>query len=147
MKTTLLRLIFPLALILWGTQAWCSSQDPLPGEMHKKGISLAPSRALWSMPPVSDKIVGGSNAAIEDFPWQISLRINTGTSLSHTCGGSILNEEWVVTAAHCVRDYSAGQLLVIAGTSEVNDVDAAHQFRIAEIITHDDYVYSGRRAS
>lgn len=147
MKIAFFRILFPLLLILAGGRVLCSSQESPLTSLQEKGISLATSRALWGLPPVSDKIVGGSNAAIEDYPWQISLRINTGTNLSHTCGGSILNEEWVVTAAHCVRDYSAGQLLVIAGTSEVNDVDAAHQFRIAEIITHEDYVYSGGGAS
>ena len=35
---------------------------------------------------------------IDEFPWQISLRA-LGV---HTCGGSIINENQVITAAHCV---------------------------------------------
>ena len=35
----------------------------------------------------------------DEFPWQISLR-NLG---SHICGGSIINENQVITAAHCVE--------------------------------------------
>ena len=147
MKTYFIRLLLPLVLLLWGQEGFGLTQEFPSEALREKNISLAGQNALWEPPPVEDKIVGGSNAAIEDYPWQISLRINTGTSLSHTCGGSVINEEWVVTAAHCVRNYSAGQLLVIAGTSDVNDVEAGHQYRIAEIIVHEDYVYSGGGAS
>lgn len=147
MKTTIIQLLFPVVLILWGVQGFSLAQEPPHEDLYEKGISLGEQSALWEKPPLVEKIVGGTNATIEDFPWQISLRINTGATLSHTCGGSVLNEEWVLTAAHCVRDYSPGQLLVIAGTSDVNDVEEAHQYRIAEIIVHEDYVYSGGGAS
>ena len=36
---------------------------------------------------------------LDEFPWQISLR-NLG---SHICGGSIINKNQVITAAHCVE--------------------------------------------
>lgn len=44
------------------------------------------------------RIVGGGDAESGQFPYQISLRNRN----SHTCGGSILNEKWILTAAHCV---------------------------------------------
>lgn len=45
-----------------------------------------------------DKIIGGSDASDGGFPYQASLR-SWG---SHFCGGSILNERWILTAGHCV---------------------------------------------
>ena len=48
--------------------------------------------------PAQLYIVGGAESKPNDWPWQISLSYWG----SHTCGGSILSEEWVVTAAHCV---------------------------------------------
>jgi len=45
------------------------------------------------------RIVGGEEAPLHEFPWQISLR-NLG---SHICGGSIINSNQVITAAHCVE--------------------------------------------
>ncbi|XP_003506998.1 anionic trypsin-like isoform X1 [Cricetulus griseus] len=45
-----------------------------------------------------DKIVGGYTCQKNSIPYQVSL--NSGY---HFCGGSLINEQWVVTAAHCYK--------------------------------------------
>ncbi|KAM9247103.1 trypsin I-P1-like [Leptosomus discolor] len=45
-----------------------------------------------------DKIVGGYTCAANSVPYQVSL--NSGF---HFCGGSLINSQWVLSAAHCYK--------------------------------------------
>ena len=56
----------------------------------------------------SDFIVGGNDANIQDYPYQVALLSITSWGGSYAyCGGSIINEYWILTAAHCVVGESA----------------------------------------
>ena len=50
------------------------------------------------------KVVGGSLAADGAYPWQVSLQVGwiADPVRAHFCGGSIFNDRWIVTAAHCM---------------------------------------------
>ncbi|XP_055949985.1 mannan-binding lectin serine protease 1-like isoform X1 [Argiope bruennichi] len=48
------------------------------------------------------KIVGGHNTKKGAYPWQVMLWEPT---LKSFCGGSLLNERWIATAAHCFINY------------------------------------------
>ncbi|HEX2919576.1 MAG TPA: trypsin-like serine protease [Bacteroidales bacterium] len=43
------------------------------------------------------KITGGTDALISDYPWQVYIIAG-----SKACGGSIISDRWILTAAHCV---------------------------------------------
>ena len=45
------------------------------------------------------KIVGGTEASDHSWNWIVSLQSDSGF---HFCGGTILNENWVITASHCL---------------------------------------------
>uniref|UniRef100_U3JX74 Chymotrypsin like n=1 Tax=Ficedula albicollis TaxID=59894 RepID=U3JX74_FICAL len=67
-------------------------------------LALASAVSGCGVPAISpslsynERIVNGQNAVPGSWPWQVSLQTRTG---SHFCGGSLINQYWVVTAAHC----------------------------------------------
>merc|ERR1712045_768183 len=55
-------------------------------------------------PNLNGFIVGGVEARPHSIPWQVSLRFTK----DHNCGGSLVNEDTVITAAHCIMGHMSG---------------------------------------
>jgi chymotrypsin len=106
-----------------------------PFEQGECGIVPANLPTLIGGTP---RIVGGNEALEHSWPWQVSLR-TTSTSF-HFCGGSLINEEWVVTAAHCVDGDTPSGLKVTTGDhhktqGSTNEADHA----VSGIFMHEAY--------
>nr|XP_022902326.1 uncharacterized protein LOC111415067 [Onthophagus taurus] len=50
-----------------------------------------------------DRITNGQKADIYEFPWSVALKYDTGKPIPFHCGGSLINNRYVLTAAHCIR--------------------------------------------
>uniref|UniRef100_A0A672TZE4 pancreatic elastase II n=1 Tax=Strigops habroptila TaxID=2489341 RepID=A0A672TZE4_STRHB len=50
----------------------------------------------------SSRVVGGEDAVPHSWPWQISLQYSRNRQWYHTCGGTLIKANWVLTAAHCI---------------------------------------------
>ncbi|CAB1422854.1 unnamed protein product, partial [Pleuronectes platessa] len=94
------------------------------------------SAKLCGMTPLSTKIVGGEDAPPGSWPWQISLQMFGG----HFCGGSLINREWVMTAAHCFSSTSTSGLKVSLGRQNLQGTNPNEESRsVATIILHPNY--------
>uniref|UniRef100_A0A8C7H9K8 Chymotrypsin-like elastase family member 2A n=1 Tax=Oncorhynchus kisutch TaxID=8019 RepID=A0A8C7H9K8_ONCKI len=52
--------------------------------------------------PDTTRVVNGVDARPNSWPWQISLQYERNGEYRHTCGGSLIATNWVMTAAHCI---------------------------------------------
>ncbi|CAL8294422.1 unnamed protein product [Lota lota] len=50
------------------------------------------------------KIVGGADAGVGSWPWQVSLQMDR---YGHVCGASLVSSRWLISAAHCFQDSDA----------------------------------------
>ena len=89
-------------------------------------------------PATNPLIVGGEPVPdIADTPWQVAL-VSGGAARNQFCGGSLVAETWVLTAAHCVDNFAVdmnpARLEVVAGTLEY--ASGGEQIGVTEIVVH-----------
>jgi len=89
---------------------------------------------------IEPMVVGGEDAERGEFPHMIQLQYYD----SHMCGASIIKEDWVLTAAHCVDGESPSSLKLVAGQHSLIGNDNTEQYgEIDQIIVHPKYGSSG----
>ncbi|XP_011341349.1 serine protease snake isoform X2 [Ooceraea biroi] len=91
-------------------------------------------------------IVGGVRAKPAEFPHMAVIGFNKGGDVFWHCGGSIISENFILTAAHCLESPDNGPATKVrAGLINLSTPDDAMQERnIVERIKHPDYKGSVR---
>lgn len=88
------------------------------------------------------RIVGGDDSSYGEFPWQVQIRelsLRGGSMSRHVCGGVIITNEFVLTAAHCM-DLGENRYEIVVGQYDLSKVDDHEQiFSIQSRIKHPAY--------
>ena len=85
----------------------------------------------------STRIIGGSQTEVNEYPWMAFITTRYG----NMCGGSLISDRWVATAAHCVPVQSAGDVQVDLGQHDLYSATESVLIRkiVKEIHIHPQY--------
>uniref|UniRef100_A0ACB8EV57 Uncharacterized protein n=2 Tax=Sphaerodactylus townsendi TaxID=933632 RepID=A0ACB8EV57_9SAUR len=65
-----------------------------------------------------DRIIGGNDSKKGEWPWQVSIKMNG----EHHCGGSLVTDQWIITASHCFKLFSEpSNFSVLLGARKLSD--------------------------
>ncbi|XP_064480504.1 plasma kallikrein-like isoform X1 [Ornithodoros turicata] len=90
----------------------------------------------------SPRIIGGTDALPHEFPWQVSLsftlRVLDGEE--HGCGASVVNENWILTAAHCCIYFPFAEFVALFGKHNLGQFEETQEARYFEkVIIHEKF--------
>jgi len=81
-------------------------------------------------------------ACYGEFPFVASLQTWNviDYKLTHFCGATIINEHWLLTAAHCLEGEETSQVYIQIGSNRLYDLNVTHLIRPDKFLFHQKYL-------
>lgn len=109
--------------------------------------ALATPQLTFANLNIKNHVVGGTNADILEVPWQVYIQISK-TNGTFACGGTLIAERWVLTAAHCFNKstssdnfvpVAANQITIFSGSADLSQLSQLRVNSVSRLITHESF--------
>ena len=86
------------------------------------------------------RIVGGRRVLKDEIPYQVALEKRSfwNPVYRQFCGASIIDDRWILTAAHCVTGENSNSIRAVAGVTDLSESNG-NVIQIERIILHERY--------
>jgi len=92
---------------------------------------------------INEQISDGSEAPMHAYPWMVSIRLNIFNIIKRDCGGVIISDIFILTAASCFQNLSrfTSYFIIKAGIHKIgNVIETTEQVRfLFQLIQHPNY--------
>ncbi len=109
--------------------------------------ALATPQLTFANLNIQNHVVGGTNAGILEVPWQVYIQISK-TRGTFACGGTLIAERWVLTAAHCFNNgtssgdfvpVTANQITIFSGSADLSQLSQLRANSVSRLIVHESF--------
>ncbi|CAO1432824.1 unnamed protein product [Diamesa tonsa] len=99
--------------------------------------------SVFDISNISRRVVNGQSAYLGQFPYQALLFTSDSLNQSYLCGGSIISQNWIITAAHCLKEIVSTDIHV--GIVNRSPITSEWKTKVAKsnFIIHEEYNTAG----
>ncbi|KAG1696677.1 Clotting factor B [Nymphon striatum] len=110
-------------------------------EFRQKRSSLSIPRDLVTIVP---SVVGGKISQKNGWPWMAAIFTKRGSQKTYLCGGTIINDRYIVSAAHCFKKSASSRIVperyvIRLAEHDITDNNNGQEYDVEEIIVHSEY--------